>query len=66
LAPNPEVDRLIAATGTGVGGDPVAQLNAWLDQPSSPRHTPDVDRIRTYSARSATAQLASLMRGLLP
>lgn len=66
LAPNPEVDRLIAATGTGAGGDPVAQLNAWLDQPSSQRHTPDVDRIRTYSARSATAQLASLMRRLLP
>ena len=66
LAPNPEVDRLLAATGTGVGGDPVARLNAYLDQPSSLHHTPDADRIRTYSVRSATAQLASLMWRLIP
>lgn len=66
LAPNPEVDRLLAATGTGGGGDPVARLNAAIDHPHSLRHTPDVDRIRAYSARSATAQLASLMRRLIP
>ncbi len=66
LAPNPEVGRILARTRTGAEGDPVAQLNDYLDNPASWRHTPDTELIGTYSARSTTESLANLMRSLLP
>lgn len=66
LAPNPEVATILETTGTGVSGDSVSWLNRYLDDPHSWPVKPDIQAIKSFSAREATHQLATLMRRLLP
>jgi hypothetical protein len=62
LVPNRDVDRILLDTGTGSGVAALTQLNRYLADRTAPEVRPDTAAIRSYSAREATAMLASCFR----
>lgn len=65
LAPNRDVERILAETGTGVEGDPVGILDRYARDRASMAVRPKTDLIRRYAANQVTEALATAFREVI-
>lgn len=65
LAPNRDIDRILAQTGLALPGDAGTQLATYVLDPASRQVRPDIHAIAAYNIRNTTLELAKLMKELI-